>query len=328
MPFLALRQPALQVGPGFRNDHRVNCRAHWPHFLRLNIVADFQTLAPFILLLAAVLGLWMHRWAWIGALIAAVGAGYVTGALQGAAGVWLALIAVFAHLYHRASQGRESGRTTALRIVLGLAVFLLALACALVLLPGFPRTPLTEPVVLTPGAAPYAIGLGFAKVAPAILIFGIIHSDRVRSWRELGVVLRRVAPIWLATVIAVMVFTLAVGYVRFEPKWTMLFVVWAITNLFFTCFSEEVFFRGFLQRGLSRIGSNRKVAAGVAVAVSAVLFGLAHFGGGTLYVIAGTIAGVGYALAYQFTERVEAAMAVHFALNATHFLLFTYPAVA
>lgn len=285
-------------------------------------------LLPFLLLLAAVLGLWVHRWAWVGALAAAVIAGYATGALRDLAAAWILLVGLFALRYRWALEQPASPAATAQRVLFGIGLFVLTLACALTLLPGFPRTTLTEPVALTPDAAPNGIGLGFAKVAPAILIFGILHGERVRSFGELGRVLERVAPIWLVTVVAVMIFTLAVGYVRFEPKWTTLFAVWAVTNLFFTCFSEEVFFRGFVQRALSGIGSNAKLSAAVGVAVGAVLFGLAHFGGGALYVIAGTIAGVGYALAYHFTRRVEAAMAVHFALNATHFLLFTYPALA
>lgn len=33
-------------------------------------------------------------------------------------------------------------------------------------------------------------------------------------------------------------------------------------------------------------------------------------------------------MAYQRTGRVEAAILTHFAVNATHFLLFTYPTLA
>ena len=44
--------------------------------------------------------------------------------------------------------------------------------------------------------------------------------------------------------------------------------------------------------------------------------------------LAATLAGVGYGVAYQRTRRIEAAMVVHFALNAVHLLLFTYPALA
>jgi membrane protease YdiL (CAAX protease family) len=285
-------------------------------------------LLPFALLLAAVLGLWIHRAVWTGALIASIAAAYYTGALEGLAVVPLGLLAIFAIRFRMARALPPSGHATALQVLFGIAIFVLTLAIALVILPGFPRTTLTEAAPITPGALPYGIGLGFAKVAPAILILGIINTDRVRSWSELSTTLRRVIPVWMVTVAIVIMLTMAMGYVRFEPKWTSLFLVWAVVNLFFTCLSEEAFFRGFLQHELARIGSNPTRAAIVAIGVSALLFGLAHFGGGWRYVIAGVIAGVGYGLAYHLTKRVEASMAVHFALNATHFLLFTYPALA
>ena len=125
-----------------------------------------------------------------------------------------------------------------------------------------------------------------------------------------------------------MLLTLALGYVRFEPRWTPLFWVWAPINLFFTCLSEEAFFRGFVQRELARLGANRARAALVALLVASLLFGMAHLAGGWKYALAATLAGIGYGYAYQRTRRLEASMAVHFALNATHFLLFTYPALA
>jgi uncharacterized protein len=42
-------------------------------------------------------------------------------------------------------------------------------------------------------------------------------------------------------------------------------------------------------------------------------------------VLLAAAAGLGYAIAYQRTGRIEASMTAHFTLNATHFLLFTYP---
>jgi hypothetical protein len=63
----------------------------------------------------------------------------------------------------------------------------------------------------------------------------------------------------------------------------------------------------------------------VAVAASALLFGAAHGAGGALYAALATVAGLGYALAYATTRRVEAAVLTHFIVNAVHFLGFTYP---
>jgi membrane protease YdiL (CAAX protease family) len=155
-----------------------------------------------------------------------------------------------------------------------------------------------------------------------------MHPERVRSWHELGQVLARVAPVFFIIIAVVMVLTLALGYVKFDPKWTPLFFAWALSNLFFTCLSEEAFFRGFVLRELARMGSDRKLASIVALIVSSLLFGLVHLGGGWKYALAAAFAGAGYGIAYQRSARLEGSMAVHFGLNATHFLLFTYPALA
>jgi membrane protease YdiL (CAAX protease family) len=71
--------------------------------------------------------------------------------------------------------------------------------------------------------------------------------------------------------------SLALAFVRFEPRWLPVFWVWAPINLLTTCVSEEAFFRGLVQNevqgGLSRVLERRPPHA---VVVSAALFGLAH----------------------------------------------------
>lgn len=282
------------------------------------------TYLPFVILLFAVLGLWIHRWVWIGGLLAAVITAYFTDVLYGYAFFWIALLALAAVLYRQRIVNPGSGAPP--------WVFLLAF-CALALWlgiappRGFPRTPFVDSVRLSLDAKVWSMGLGFTKVVTGIFIFGILHQERVRSWRELADVLKRVVPVFLVTISAVMVCALALGYVRFDPKWTPLFLVWAPANLFFTCLAEEAFFRGILQRELSALGTNRKLATIGAVIVVALLFGLTHLGGGWKYAFLAALGGVGYGWAYHRTQRIEAAMAVHFALNATHFVLFTYPAL-
>jgi membrane protease YdiL (CAAX protease family) len=283
-----------------------------------------MTLLPFALLLAAVLGLWIHRAVWIGAFIAAIVAAYVTGALTGLAGLWLAILAALALGYRAA---RDAPRTPAMRaaqLAAGLAFAIFALALGLLLLPGFVRTTLVAEAVLSPGAVPYSVGLGFPKVATGILILGLINPTQSRH--GLGRTLKLAFPVWAATTGAVMMFALAIGSVAFDPKWTSVFFAWAAANLFFVCLSEEAFFRGFVQAELAKLGG--RAWAAISIGASALLFGLAHYGGGWDHVTAGTIAGVGYALAFTRTQRIEAAMGVHFGVNAAHFLLFTYPRLA
>jgi membrane protease YdiL (CAAX protease family) len=45
-------------------------------------------------------------------------------------------------------------------------------------------------------------------------------------------------------------------------------------------------------------------------------------------VLLATVAGLFYGAAYLRTRRIEGAILTHFALNAVHFLAFTYPALA
>ena len=135
---------------------------------------------------------------------------------------------------------------------------------------------------------------------------------------------RAVVPIIL-TVVGLMVFSLWVGYVRWAPKLTSLFWPWAAINLLSTCMSEEAFFRGFIQAELSRRLCAVRSGSVIAVACSAVLFGMAHLAGGPAYVAVATVAGLGYGAVFQCSGRIEMSILAHFALNATHFLLFSYP---
>jgi membrane protease YdiL (CAAX protease family) len=271
-----------------------------------------MTLLPFGLLMAAVLGLWLHRAVWMGALAAAVVAGYFSGALHGLAALWVFIAAVLAWS-HAHWRDRVSG----------LAFFGFALAMALALLPGFVRVELVPPRVLSEGAVPYGIGVGFPKVVVGVLVLGMIHPALLAR-TGLARVLASAAPVFLLTAGAAMLCVLALGYTAFAPKWTTLFLLWAPINLFFTCLSEEAFFRGFVQQELAGAEPARTRAI-FALVAAAVLFGLAHFAGGVGYVLAATVAGLGYGWAFLRTGRIEAAIAVHFAVNAVHFLLFAYP---
>src|SRR5688500_18957036 len=190
------------------------------------------TTLPFVLLLVAVLGLWIHRFVWIGALIAAVAAGYYTGALHGLAAVWMALTAALALSYARTRAAVQTTRGRVLQIFAGAAFFLCALAMCLALLPGFQRVELVPPQVLSPGATPYGIGVGFPKVVTGILILGLINPVLGPG---IGRVLKSALPVFAVTVVAAMACALAMGYTAFAPKWTTLFWLWAPINLFFTC---------------------------------------------------------------------------------------------
>lgn len=283
------------------------------------------TILPFVLLLAAVLGLWLHRLVWMTALVAAVIAGYQCGALRDLAAAWIAIAALLCWVYARSRSRALKGQGRAVQWVAGVVLAAYGLAMALPLLPGFVRVELVATQVLSAGAAPYVLAVGFPKVTLGILLLGLVTPASL-SRQGIGRLLARAAPVFAITLLLVMTCALALGYTAFAPHWSPLFLWWAPINLFFTCMAEEAFFRGFIQ---GELASGARGAQGIAALVAAaLLFGLAHFAGGPVYVFAGVVAGLGYGWAFLRTGRIEAAMAVHFGVNAAHFLLFVYPRLA
>ena len=137
----------------------------------------------------------------------------------------------------------------------------------------------------------------------------------------------RAWPIAAGLIGLLLVLSFSSSYVRFAPKFPKESWLWISVNLCFTCVAEEALFRGFIQAQLQRLWQKVPRGEWLALAVAAVLFGLAHAGGGPVYVVLATVAGVGYGWAYLRTGRIEASILTHFALNATHFFFFTYPAL-
>lgn len=207
------------------------------------------------------------------------------------------------------------------------AVF--ALALSLHLLPGFRAPVLFHDLRLTPDAAPFTLALGLDKAAAGLLLLAAF-SVRATSWRQFASQLPAIAAAALATAAVAIGIALAAGYVRFEPKWGQASPAFLVANLMFTCVAEEAFFRGLIQERLMRLAQVRRNPAwnAVAIAVSTLLFGLAHAGGGATWRAVATVAGLGYALVYARTRSIEGAILVHFAVNATHFIAFTYPRLA
>jgi membrane protease YdiL (CAAX protease family) len=272
-------------------------------------------------LLATVIALWVRPWwLWQAALGVTIVAGYATGILDGPAGLAFVLLA-FALLRFRSRRGPE-------RALYATVAILVSVVLALHLGPGFQNPVLLRDVVLSPGATRYTQYANFDKGLAGVLMLGILGFARLGSLAGCRAALGKAGPIAAATIVVVMAASLALGFVRVDPHWTPVFWVWAPVNLLLTCVSEEAFFRGFLQREIARDLEGRRHGASIAVAICALLFGIAHLAGGWRYVLLATLAGAGYGLAYQRSGRIETAVLTHFAVNATHFLLFTYPALA
>ncbi|WP_420960007.1 CPBP family intramembrane glutamic endopeptidase [Brucella sp. IR073] len=219
---------------------------------------------------------------------------------------------------------------------------LLVVAAALVIaahtiIPGFHNVKIIDKMVMSEGGIPFSMYFNFDKVASAWILavcggfFPTAASVRGTAKEQAGAGRSlTIGAACLAGCIIVMIpVSMALGYIAFDPKIMPFFWIWALNNLVFVAFSEEILFRGMIQESLSagftRLGWSWAPYA--ALVISALLFGLPHVYGGWTYVWLATIAGLFYGTAFMKTRRVEASIAVHFLLNFVHALFFTYPAL-
>jgi membrane protease YdiL (CAAX protease family) len=261
---------------------------------------------------------------WGSGLVLACLAGLYAGYLDWRAPLWIAAYAALACWARQADRPWLRGP---LLVLTGLSAFLFALHR----FPGFFNPVLAEGIRFSRGAPPYTLHANFDTAAAGIVLMGVFCEPiraGAHSAAEWGAMLRRVWPVTLSALVLVLGTGWALGYVKPDLKWTPYSALFLLVNLLFTCVTEEAFFRGFLLERLARALAGWRAGKAIAVVASSVLFGLAHARGGALLVLLATIAGLHYAAAYLVSRRIEGAILTHFALNAVHFLAFTYPALS
>ncbi|KIJ89145.1 CPBP family intramembrane glutamic endopeptidase [Rickettsia asembonensis] len=211
--------------------------------------------------------------------------------------------------------------------VLKTSLFILISLCFILFafhkVPGFFNILAINKIQLSELSIPFSMYLNFDKIMPALIIFSV--SDLyILEKQEHTNAIRYTSLSLLLCIVIIMVLSLISGYVLFEPKIPSILPIWAINNFFFVCIAEETFFRGFLQRTLQNLLPNRQI---LAVIIASLIFGVAHFQGGLIYIALSTICGFFYGYTYYKTSKILCSMIVHFGLNLCHLLLFTYPAL-
>jgi membrane protease YdiL (CAAX protease family) len=286
-------------------------------------------IATFTLLTFAIFALWVPNneqrpiasLTWGFPYAAAILVAFVGEIISLPAIAWIVLFAVAVRIHRPVSRARPF-RFAALAVLVVLAAGMMTHQ-----LPGFHNPTLIAPQKFSSNAIPFRLHLNFDKTSVGLILLGLCHPriHQLGEWRKMFV---QTGPIALGLIVVIMGLALTFGYVRLDPKFPREAWLWMWVNLCFTCVAEEAVFRGFIQRQLQQAWRNVRGGAWLALGVAAVLFGLAHYPGGPTYVVLATIAGAGYGWAYLRTGRIEASILTHFALNATHFLGFSYPALA
>lgn len=196
----------------------------------------------------------------------------------------------------------------------------------LAVLMGFGLLPVDDPwIAMGPDpiqdqSAPFTLSVSVAMMAITILLLAL-HP---LTHRFMDVV--RAIRLGVSTGFLISIPVLSADYVMGGIDWNPGFpdseylVLWLMGQVFVVSM-EESFFRGFLQRRFAQA-----MPLWGAIALTSLLFGLAHFGGGWMWIVGATIAGIGYGWIYERSgRRLESAMAAHATLNAIHLGLFSYP---
>lgn len=259
-----------------------------------------------------------RRTSWLPLLLAlvAAGCGIAAQVLAPWAPVWPLLLAGLVWLMRDQRGG--------VRTIAAVLAAVLALALATHRLPGFYNPLLLDGVVLSDHAPAFSQYGNLDKGAVGLVLVALL-CRRMPSWRALGQALRRAAPVAAVTLVTVFGLGLALGLVQPAFKLSPVVIQFLLVNLFFTVVAEEAFFRGFVQQPLTAALARYRWGAFVAVLCSALLFGLVHLGGGPLYALLATVAGLGYAWAYARTGIIEASILLHLLVNGVHVIGFTYP---
>ncbi|SEE09545.1 CPBP family intramembrane glutamic endopeptidase [Pseudomonas coleopterorum] len=211
-------------------------------------------------------------------------------------------------------------RLPRLRIAAHALFMALALALGAHWLPGFDNARVLDAVFLDPEASAFTMHLNMDK---PLIGFWLLLACPWTLKSGCGS-LPKVAALVLITPVIVLGSGWALDAVAWVPKWPAVFWVWAANNLLLVCIVEELFFRGYLQQGLSHLLAHRDAAATVSLLVPTALFGLSHVGAGWQWALLASIAGLGYGLCYRAGGLLAAVLA-HFSVNLLHFLLFSYP---
>lgn len=246
-----------------------------------------------------------------------LGSGLLFGDLTG-----LAVVALVLTWAAAAASIRGGSRVFSL----GLATLVcgVALALAVHLVPGFNNPMVASGLRLSANSPPITQYASLDKGAAGLILLAY-YCRRARSLDEAARATATGLIVGAGNAVLVVGLIAGLGFVAWDPKLPEFALLWIPINLLLTCVAEEAFFRGILQERLSTLIGQSTRWQILPIAISSLLFGLVHAGGGIGLVVAATIAGVGYGLAYAKTRRIESAVLAHFTLNAVHFFGFTYP---
>lgn len=278
---------------------------------------------PYTLLCLTTLACWLtdRKVLLLGLCGLVVASGLVFGRLELVGALWIGLYGLLAFILSKPSIPFIT------KIFVTIGLFIMSLGFMSHILPGFHNLIFFDSVHFSEKSSSFSMYLNLDKPFVGIFLLIFLGIPKTTDYREFLLHFKRVFKIYAVLLFVILIPAIATRYLMWDPKLPRFTWVWMVNNLLVVCVAEEVFFRGLIQYRLAGLLKKFRLGGWIAIIASSILFGLAHFKGGLPYVALSTLAGIFYGYAFYISHRIESAILVHFLLNLTHFLLFTYPAM-
>lgn len=292
------------------------------YYLFFPVYDAWEAMTMYFLLLASVVSLWIPKLnkVWPGFYLLALAFGLLDGRVTPAAWIPIALLAACTFLKAHFDMG------VLLKAAVNLTIFVIGIDMFYHIMPGFHNWKILSQYTVSTEGAPFNLYLNVDKITVGLfLASGLLPLCQVKEEWTLAV--KKALWILPLAALSLMGITLLLGYVSWDPKLPAITPLWLLTNLFFVSFTEEVFYRGFIQNQIFSIVGDRSNGKWLAISASAVLFGINHFPGGITYIFLSAFAGLFYGYGYDATKRIETSILIHFGVNTLHFFFFTYPSI-
>ena len=197
-------------------------------------------------------------------------------------------------------------------------------------LPSVDNIELLTNIKLSKNSSNFDLWLNFDKplIAIFLLFFAYNPPRKLSDYKNIFIqTIKLFAPL--------LIILLALGtfgnFLVFDPKFPNFEItfLWLIKMIFLTIFAEEFFFRFFMQNSVILLFKNSKYFSKnsqiIGLIFTAIIFGLTHFSQGFIFILLATICGFFYGLIFIRTRYIEASILLHFLINFTHFIFFSYP---
>ena len=277
----------------------------------------------YLFMMLTMISLWINRriWIWGTLFVISLVLAYLGGVID-----LKALIPIAVLFLCHASLTQQIGGFWRLFAVLIAAVISFGLLGHMVV--GFHNIQLLQNWYSSPGAAPMTFYANFDKPIVAIFVLGL-YVPLIKDVRKFSIVLVQ-SLLWMIITCTVLIsLALYFNFIAYDPKIPAITLMWLILNLFFIAIPEEGFYRGFLQREITK-DLNNYASGFLAITVVALLAGLGElfFVQNITYASLVFVANFLYGTIFFITGSIESAIIVHFLTNCTWFFFFTYPMFA